>query len=99
MNLLAKFTACFAGEAEQEHLRRGKLGEQAAKRYLRKLALKFLTANFNSGRSEMDLVFRDGDCLIKIQQNIEIVCLKIIGTSLIWLFNTGKQGDCEKPGW
>lgn len=54
----------FAGPAEPEHLRRGKLGERAAKRYLQKRGLKFLTANFRSARGEIDLIFRDADCLV-----------------------------------
>jgi putative endonuclease len=46
------------------HLRYGELGERAAKKYLRKRGLKFLTANFRSDRGEIDLVFRDADCLV-----------------------------------
>jgi len=45
----------------------GQLGEQAAKRYLKKSGLKFLTANFRSERGEIDLVFRDHDCLVFIE--------------------------------
>jgi putative endonuclease len=56
--------ARFAGKAEPEHLRRGKLGERAARQYLRKQGLKFLTANFRSKRGEIDLIFRDADCLV-----------------------------------
>jgi putative endonuclease len=48
-------------------LRRGELGERAAKRHLQKLGLKFLAANFRSARGEIDLVFRDGDCLVFIE--------------------------------
>ncbi len=47
-----------------EHLRRGELGERAARKHLQKLGLKFLTANFRSARGEIDLVFRDDDCLV-----------------------------------
>ena len=56
--------ARFAGKAEPEHLRRGKLGERAAKQYLQEQGLKFLTANFRSPRGEIDLIFRDADCLV-----------------------------------
>lgn len=49
------------------HLRRGNLGEAAAKKYLRKKGLKFLTANFKSKRGEIDLVFRDRDCLVFVE--------------------------------
>ncbi len=50
-----------------EHLRRGQLGERAAKQHLRRLGLKFLAANFRSARGEIDLIFRDGDCLVFIE--------------------------------
>jgi putative endonuclease len=67
MNLLEKIKAKFAGKAKPEHLRRGELGERAAKRHLQKLGLKFLTANFRSARGEIDLIFRDGDCLAFVE--------------------------------
>ncbi len=67
MNFLAKLKACVAGKVEPEHLRRGKLGERAAKKHLRRLGLKFLTANFRSPRGEIDLVFRDRDCLVFVE--------------------------------
>jgi putative endonuclease len=47
--------------------RHGTLGEHAAKNHLRKLGLKFLTANFSSKRGEIDLIFRDGDCLVFVE--------------------------------
>jgi putative endonuclease len=50
-----------------EHLRRGELGERAAKKHLRQQGLKFLAANFRSERGEIDLVFRDGDCLVFVE--------------------------------
>ena len=37
--------------------RHGNLGESAAKKHLKQLGLKFLTANFRSERGEIDLVF------------------------------------------
>jgi len=49
------------------HLRRGTLGERAAKTHLRKCGLKFLTANYRSTRGEIDLIFRDGDCLVFVE--------------------------------
>ncbi len=42
-------------------------GELAAKKHLRGLGLKFLTANFRSRRGEIDLVFRDAECLIFVE--------------------------------
>jgi len=64
VNLLAKLRERFAGQAKPEHLRRGALGERAAKRFLQASGLKFLAANFRSEHGEIDLVFRDGDCLV-----------------------------------
>lgn len=55
------------GKPKAEHLRRGELGERAAKAHLRKRGLKFLTANFRSPRGEIDLIFRDGDCLAFVE--------------------------------
>lgn len=67
MSLLGKIKSAFAGKEKPEHLRRGELGERAAKKFLQKQGLKFLTANFRSGRGEIDLIFRDGDCLAFIE--------------------------------
>jgi putative endonuclease len=49
------------------HLQYGELGERAAKRQLRRQGLKFLTSNFRSDRGEIDLVFRDHDCLVFVE--------------------------------
>ena len=67
MKLLEKIRQTFAGKEKPEHLRRGELGERAAKKHLQKLGMKFLTANFRSERGEIDLVFRDGDCLAFVE--------------------------------
>ena len=67
MSLLGKIKSVFAGREKPEHLRRGELGERAAKKYLQKQGLKFLTANFRSERGEIDLIFRDDDCLAFIE--------------------------------
>jgi putative endonuclease len=47
--------------------RHGRAGEHAAKKHLQEQGLKFLTANFNSGRGELDLIFRDADCLVFVE--------------------------------
>jgi putative endonuclease len=47
--------------------RRGQAGELAAKKHLQARGLKFLTANFRSKRGEIDLVFRDADCLVFVE--------------------------------
>lgn len=52
---------------EAEHLRRGRLGERAAKRHLKSAGLKFLTANFKGEHGEIDLIFRDADCLVFVE--------------------------------
>src|SRR2546425_9699112 len=49
------------------HLRHGELGERAARKHLQRHGLKFLTANFRSARGEMDLIFRDADCLVFVE--------------------------------
>jgi putative endonuclease len=49
------------------HLRHGETGERAAKKHLQKRGLKFLAANFASDRGEIDLVFRDADCLVMVE--------------------------------
>src|SRR5258708_3526792 len=49
------------------HLRHGELGERAAKKHLKRQGLKFLTANFRSARGEIDLIFRDQDCLVFVE--------------------------------
>ncbi len=66
MNLLSRIKLAFKGD-KPEHLRRGEIGERAAKKYLKQAGLRFLTANFRSERGEIDLIFRDGDCLAFIE--------------------------------
>jgi putative endonuclease len=67
MNLTARIKSLFAKSKKPEHLRRGELGERAAKQHLQKIGLKFLTANFRSDRGEIDLIFRDADCLVFVE--------------------------------
>ena len=49
------------------NLQRGLLGEEAARKYLEQKGLKFLTANYRSRTAEIDLVFRDGECLVFVE--------------------------------
>ena len=49
------------------HLVHGELGERAARKHLKRNGLKFLTANFRTPRGEIDLVFRDRDCLVFVE--------------------------------
>ena len=67
MNLFEKLKSKLAGKIQPEHLRRGTSGERAAKKHLQKNGLKFLAANFRSARGEIDLIFRDGDCLAFVE--------------------------------
>ncbi|HMJ88568.1 MAG TPA: YraN family protein [Candidatus Acidoferrum sp.] len=67
MNLFTKIRALISRRELPLHLRHGVLGERAAKRHLQRLGLKFLTANFRSTRGEIDLVFRDADCLVFVE--------------------------------
>jgi len=67
MDAIAVIKALFAGKAEPEHLRRGRMGERAAKQFLQRQGLKFLTANFRSEPGEIDLVFRNGEGLVFVE--------------------------------
>ena len=67
MGLFEKIKSRLAGGKKPEHLRRGERGERAAKKFLRRRGLKFLAANFRSPHGEIDLIFRDGDCLAFIE--------------------------------
>src|ERR1700675_3692074 len=67
MNLV-KYARSWLGKTTQpEHLVRGEAGENAAKKHLKRSGLKFLAANFRSARGEIDLIFRDGDCLVFVE--------------------------------
>jgi putative endonuclease len=55
------------GKSKPAHLRYGELGERAARRHLKRQGLKFLTANFRTERGEIDLIFRDSDCLVFVE--------------------------------
>src|SRR5580704_12685008 len=67
MNILQQLKSRFTRPPKPEHLRRGELGERAAKKHLQQAGLKFLTANFHSERGETDLIFRDADCLVFVE--------------------------------
>jgi putative endonuclease len=67
MNLLERIKA-WGGKKDQPLAHRhGQLGERTARKHLQRLGLKFLTANFRSDRGEIDLVFRDKDCLVFVE--------------------------------
>jgi len=64
MNLSARIKSWWGRTQKPLHLRHGELGERAAKKQLKRQGLKFLTANFRTPRGEIDLIFRDLDCLL-----------------------------------
>ncbi len=67
MGILERIKAWRGGKEKSRTAQRGELGERTAKKYLRKLGLKFLVANFKSERGEIDLIFRDKDCLVFVE--------------------------------
>jgi len=67
MSLLQRLRKLWPGDHLPIHLARGRLGEAAARKHLRRQGLKFLTANFRSARGEIDLIFRDADCLVFVE--------------------------------
>jgi putative endonuclease len=67
MSFVEKIKSMFTGREKPEHLRRGELGERVAKKFLQQAGLKFLVANFCSRRGEIDLIFRDDDCLAFVE--------------------------------
>ncbi len=67
LNLWERIKTWRAKRQKPEFLRHGELGERAARRHLRRLGLKYVAANFRSRRGEIDLVFRDQDCLVFVE--------------------------------
>ncbi len=67
MLFLARILPWLKKRGQPQHLRYGELGERAAKKHLKRLGLKFLTANFRTPRGEIDLIFRDDDCLVFVE--------------------------------
>lgn len=67
MSIWSHIRTWLQGRPPAQHLRYGQMGEKAAKRHLKRHGLKFLTANFRSPRGEIDLVFRERDCLVFVE--------------------------------
>jgi putative endonuclease len=67
MNWTSRIRSWFTKAETPLHLQKGELGESAARKHLQRAGLKFLTANFRSDRGEIDLVFRDDDCLVFVE--------------------------------
>jgi putative endonuclease len=66
-SLFQRIMSWLKRKALPAHLRLGQLGEREAKRHLKRKGMKFLTANFRTERGEIDLVFRDKDCLVFVE--------------------------------
>ena len=67
MTFVERIRGWCRGKEKPLHLRHGELGERAARKYLKRQGLKFLASNFRSNRGEVDLVFRDRDCLVFVE--------------------------------
>jgi putative endonuclease len=67
MTFFKRLFGWWLGPPRPLHLLHGELGERAARKHLKRQGLKFLTANFRSRRGEIDLVFRDRDCLVFVE--------------------------------
>ena len=67
MALWAKLKFWQKAPALQENIVRGKIGEDAAREFLRQKGLKFLAANFAGAQGEIDLIFRDGPSLVFVE--------------------------------
>ncbi|MSU61890.1 MAG: YraN family protein [Pedosphaera sp.] len=65
--LWQKLKHLWTRDDEPTHLRHGRIGEQAAKKHLQRLGMKYLTANFRSRRGEIDLIFREGQMLVFVE--------------------------------
>ena len=61
MNALNPFTG---SSNLPEHLQCGQYGEKLAKRFLKRIGLKYLTQNHASVRGEVDLLFREYQTLV-----------------------------------
>jgi putative endonuclease len=67
MRLIDKLRSLWLGKEQPIHLQRGKLGETAARKHLERAGLKFLAANYATSRGEIDLIFREEDCLVFVE--------------------------------
>jgi putative endonuclease len=50
-----------------DHLQRGQLAEQQARRYLASQGLQFICSNFRCSRGEIDLIMRDSQTLVIVE--------------------------------
>jgi putative endonuclease len=67
-NLLKRlFNWWRANPEASQNIRLGRLGEDAARKYLSAGGMQFLTGNFRTPRGEIDLIFRDRSCLVFVE--------------------------------
>jgi len=67
-NLLQRLLTCWRANPEASpNIRLGRLGEEAARKHLSAGGMRFLTANYRTTHGEIDLVFRDQDCLVFVE--------------------------------
>ena len=66
-SFLQSVASWFNRKSLPPHLQVGQLGEKAARKYLTRQGLKFLTANFRTDRGEIDVVMRDKVCLVFVE--------------------------------
>jgi putative endonuclease len=67
MSLWRRITDWWRGRRQPRHLEIGQRGEALARRHLEKQGLKFLLANYQARRGEIDLVMRCEDCLVFVE--------------------------------
>lgn len=65
--LIQRLQGLFQPENTPGNLRKGSQGEQAAERFLRRRGYRLLARNFASKRGEIDLIFRDRDCMVFVE--------------------------------
>ena len=51
----------------KERLNLGKLGERLALKKIKRLGYKYITSNYRCRLGEIDLIAKDGDCLVFIE--------------------------------
>lgn len=65
--LIQRLQGLFRPDDTPDHLRKGAKGEQAAERFLSRRGHKLLARNFASRHGEIDLIFRDRDCMVFVE--------------------------------
>lgn len=67
-NAWTRILRWWRGDSDQpSNIRLGNLGEQAASEHLSRKGMRLLTKNYRTPRGEIDLVFRDRNCLVFVE--------------------------------